>query len=168
MQSINEAVAASQEIELSSPDRKLLLTASFRLLIRRLSHNLPVFCDDIARLVAYADEPARARRVRGYDAPPNADSQCGRILYLLESRRGEWVPLPEILGIKISQYGTRIKELHDDWKFAIENRIETIDGVQQSWFRLAAERNSELISNFMLRRREEKSQSTPLFAEGRP
>jgi hypothetical protein len=72
-----------------------------------------------------------------HDARPNGDSQCGRILHLLESRRGDWVPLPEILGMKISQYGTRIKELRDDWGFAIENRTETIDGLRHSWFRIA-------------------------------
>jgi hypothetical protein len=72
-----------------------------------------------------------------YDAPPNADSQCGRILHLLRAADGGWVPLPDILALRISQYGTRIKELRDEWGFAIQNRTETVDGVRHSWFRLA-------------------------------
>lgn len=71
-----------------------------------------------------------------YDAPPNAESQCGRILNLLSSASGDWVPLPSILALRISQYGTRIKELRDEWGIVIENRTETIDGVRHSWFRL--------------------------------
>ena len=71
-----------------------------------------------------------------YDAPPNADSQCGLLLRLLESRRGGWIPLPDILALGIAQYNTRIKELRDDWGFAIENKTETVDGVRHSWFRL--------------------------------
>ena len=74
-----------------------------------------------------------------YDAPPNADSQCGRILRLLQANAGAWVPLPEILALKISQYGTRIKELRDEWGFTIENRIETVNGGRHSWFRLVNE-----------------------------
>jgi hypothetical protein len=74
-----------------------------------------------------------------YDAPPNAVSQCGRILRLLQANAGAWVSLPEILALKISQYGTRIKELRDEWGFTIENRIETVNGARHSWFRLVNE-----------------------------
>jgi hypothetical protein len=71
-----------------------------------------------------------------YDAPPNAASQCGQILRLLQSRAGGWTPLPEILALKISQYGTRIKELRDDWGYVIESKTETVNGQRHSWFRL--------------------------------
>lgn len=105
-----------------------------------------------------------------YDAPPNADSQCGRILRLLESRRGEWVPLYEILNLKISQYGTRVKELRDKWGYVIENKTETADGQRHSWFRLVPsnENTPRPESDFMRQRREERAQETPLLAEGRP
>lgn len=61
------------------------------------------------------------------------DSQAGRILNLLST--GEWVPLPRILELRISQYGSRVLELRRKG-FQIENRTETVDGVRHSWFRL--------------------------------
>lgn len=63
-------------------------------------------------------------------------TQRDRILSLLRSREGRWVPLPEILDLRIGQYGTRIKELRGIG-FEIENRIERDDsGVVHSWYRL--------------------------------
>ena len=63
-------------------------------------------------------------------------TQCERILNLLASRIGEWVPLPEILDLHIAQYNARIftlrKEGHE-----IESKVETQgDGSRHSWFRL--------------------------------
>jgi hypothetical protein len=37
-------------------------------------------------------------------------TQRGRILNLLISARGEWVPLPAILDLKFKQFGARILE----------------------------------------------------------
>lgn len=105
-----------------------------------------------------------------YDTPPNADSQCGRILSLLQSRAPDWVPLHEILNLKISQYGSRIKELRDRWGFVIENRRETVNGDLHTWFRLTPstkpEPESISESDFMRRRREEEAQANPLFLRG--
>jgi hypothetical protein len=88
--------------------------------------------------------------VNRYDAPPDAASQCGRILRLLESRRGEWVPLYEILNLKISQYGTRVKELRDNWGYAIENKTETANGQRHSWFRILSPLAGTKIENSKL------------------
>ena len=70
----------------------------------------------------------------GYDRPPNAESQAGRILKLLIDANGEWIPLLEIFKVA-KQYSARIFELRAAG-FAIENRIEAVDGVRHSWFRL--------------------------------
>lgn len=58
-------------------------------------------------------------------------TQRDRILALLESRAGGWVPLPEILSLRIACYSTRILELRR-LGYRIENRRE--DG--KSFFRL--------------------------------
>jgi hypothetical protein len=63
-------------------------------------------------------------------------SQCERLLQLLHSRGGEWVPLPEILDLRIGQYNTRIKEIRGSG-IEIENKIERDDaGTIHSWYRL--------------------------------
>jgi hypothetical protein len=72
--------------------------------------------------------------VTGYDRPPSANSQCGRILKLLTDAKGAWVPMPELMKLA-AQYSARVKELRDAG-FAIENRTETVDGVRHGWFRL--------------------------------
>ena|ERR1035437_6465176 len=67
------------------------------------------------------------------EAIPRSTIQSEKILTLLRSARGAWVPLPEILALGIAQYNARIFELRK--RFTIENRTETIDGVRHSWFR---------------------------------
>lgn len=62
-------------------------------------------------------------------------SQAERILKLLQERRGDWIPLPEILALGIAQYGARIHELRRDC-YKIENRTDHSDGRILSWFRL--------------------------------
>jgi hypothetical protein len=61
-------------------------------------------------------------------------TQRGRIFELLIAAKGGWIPLPEIAGCA-TQYGARILELRRIG-FRIENRIEQVDGVRRSWFRL--------------------------------
>lgn len=61
-------------------------------------------------------------------------TQRGRILELLISARGDWVPLPKITECA-AQYNSRIHELRH-LGFLIENRTKEIDGVRHSWFRL--------------------------------
>jgi hypothetical protein len=65
-------------------------------------------------------------------------TQRGRLLALLIRARGEgWVPLTEILDLKISQFGSRLWELRHTLNFRIENRMETTaDGRKLSWYRL--------------------------------
>ena len=67
---------------------------------------------------------------------PTHQTQRDRILTLLRSRSGQWIPLPEILDLHIGQYGARILEARRAG-IAIENRIERDDsGVVHSWYRL--------------------------------
>ncbi len=61
-------------------------------------------------------------------------TQRGRILRLLESRQGEWVPLYEITPLA-AQYNTRIKELRERGHI-IDNHTRHVDGVVHSWFRI--------------------------------
>jgi hypothetical protein len=66
----------------------------------------------------------------------SSKTQRSRILSLLRSRNGAWVPLPEILDLHIGQYGARILEARRAG-IEIENRIERDDaGVVHSWYRL--------------------------------
>ena len=62
-------------------------------------------------------------------------TQRARLLQLLIEARGCEVPLPQILDLKISQYGSRILELRR-LGFRITNRTEIISGVVRSYFRL--------------------------------
>lgn len=70
-------------------------------------------------------------------------TQRERILQLLRVREGQWVPLPEILDLRIGQYTTRILELRRDG-FAIENKTErnAETGEVHSSYRLVAEPES--------------------------
>jgi len=70
-------------------------------------------------------------------APENAKTQRARILGVLLQARGEWVPLPEILALRVAQYGARIHELRR-LGFRIRNRTEHRDGQVFSYFRLEA------------------------------
>jgi Helix-turn-helix domain len=65
----------------------------------------------------------------------NRATQRDRILALLEAARGQEVSLPEILALRISQFGARIKEARAAG-YKIENRIEHINGAVHSWYRL--------------------------------
>jgi hypothetical protein len=62
-------------------------------------------------------------------------SQQSRLLDTLASVRGEWVPLPRILELKISQFGARILELRR-LGYRIVNRTENVNGKRHSWYRL--------------------------------
>jgi hypothetical protein len=60
--------------------------------------------------------------------------QSERILRLLRTAAGSWVPLPEIQACA-AQYNARIFELRKRG-FRIENRTELVDDSRHSWFRL--------------------------------
>jgi hypothetical protein len=64
-------------------------------------------------------------------------TQRSKLLRLLLEAHGAWVPLPEILDLKISQYNSRLYELRK-LHFNIENRTESVNGVRHSWFRLVS------------------------------
>jgi hypothetical protein len=65
----------------------------------------------------------------------NHYTQRSRLLQLLIEARGAEVPLPQILDLRISQFGARIHELRK-LGFKITNRTERIAGVVHSYFRL--------------------------------
>ena len=58
-------------------------------------------------------------------------TQRDRLLQLLQSRSGAWVPLPEILNLQVAQYGARIFELRRAG-YQIENKQEG----EHTYFRL--------------------------------
>ncbi len=66
------------------------------------------------------------------------DSQCDRILRLLQSRAGQWVPLYEITPLA-AQYNRRIRELSARGHI-IDSHTRRVDGVVHSWFRLVEPR----------------------------
>ena len=66
----------------------------------------------------------------------NQPTQTARIVNLLRLRSPQWVSLPEILELRISQYSARIHQARHQWGLPIENRIEIVHGKKRSWFRL--------------------------------
>jgi hypothetical protein len=68
-------------------------------------------------------------------------TQRAAILNLLIRRRPDWVSLPELMEIA-AQYNARLFEIRHDLGFEISNRIEVIDGVRHSWFRLESGSNA--------------------------
>jgi hypothetical protein len=68
----------------------------------------------------------------------NRRTQCEKILALLQSANGQWVPLPQILALGCAQYSARIHTLRHEMGFHIENRTEVKNGVRHSWFRLTS------------------------------
>ena len=62
-------------------------------------------------------------------------TQRDRLYALLNARRNEDVGLPEILELRIAQFGARIKELRE-LGADIRNRRETKDGTTHSWYML--------------------------------
>jgi hypothetical protein len=66
---------------------------------------------------------------------PTKQSQRERIVNLLASYQGQWVPLPVILDLRISQFGARILEARRAG-YIIENRTEWEARVKHSFYRL--------------------------------
>ena len=66
----------------------------------------------------------------------NRPTQTARLVELLRDRSPSWVPLPEILNLRISQYGARLYQARHEWGLKIESRVQIVDGVKYSWFRL--------------------------------
>jgi len=79
-------------------------------------------------------------------------TQRSRILALLIAARGEWVGLPDILEVRISQFGARLYELRHHLRLNIENRTESVDGVRYSWYRLKPKTQENLFSADELKR----------------
>ena len=64
-------------------------------------------------------------------------TQRTRILALLTSAHGDWVPLPKITACA-AQYIARVYELRR-LGFKIVNRTRDVEGVRHSWFRLESD-----------------------------
>jgi hypothetical protein len=56
-----EALASHSDVQLSLVDRRLVLAANLRLLAHRLRHNIPVLCDDLRRMLSYANDAGVAQ-----------------------------------------------------------------------------------------------------------
>ena len=78
----------------------------------------------------------------------NRPTQTARIVAMFRERSPNWVPLTDILALRISQYGARIYQARHKWGLNIENRTETIDGKKHSWFRLVEPPPAESLSLF--------------------
>lgn len=63
--------------------------------------------------------------------PPDKSNQRNRLLALLNARANLWVPLPDILTLRIAQYNARIHELR-----SLGHHIESKQDGDRSWFRL--------------------------------
>jgi len=83
-------------------------------------------------------------------------SQRARILQLLLS--APEITLPAILDLRISQFGSRIKELRGAG-FDIRNRTERMDGIVRSWYRLVPDPPVDPLPEYQL---------GPLFGASRP
>jgi hypothetical protein len=77
----------------------------------------------------------------------NLPSQTARIVALLRKRSPQWVSLPEILELRISQYSARIHQPRHEWGLPIENRTKVVHGEKHSWFRLVDTGDAKPFSN---------------------
>jgi hypothetical protein len=57
-----------------------------------------------------------------------------KLMALFRSRPGEWIALPEVLSLFISQYGRVVKELREAGE-QIENKSEWVNGQRHTAFR---------------------------------
>ena len=62
-------------------------------------------------------------------------TQRDRLIQLLRENSGQWVGLPRILDLRISQYSARVHELRK-LGYRIENKTQHHNGQVWSWFRL--------------------------------
>jgi hypothetical protein len=87
-------------------------------------------------------------------------TQCDQLLAQLTAaaERGEEVGLPEILSLRIAQYGTRLKELRGEGHI-IHNRTERRDGRVLSWYRLVSKPATSQPQNTL--RNTRQSQTSP-------
>jgi hypothetical protein len=67
--------------------------------------------------------------------PDGKLKEKGKLLKRLLDARGQRVPLPEILALRISQYGRCVKQLRGTG-FRIENGGEWVNGKRHTWFQL--------------------------------
>ena len=73
-------------------------------------------------------------------------SQRERLLRLLEENAGHWVDLPQILGLGIAQYNSRIFELRRQLGpsgYRIESRVLHSNGRVRAFFRLLLPRPAQ-------------------------
>jgi hypothetical protein len=76
-----------------------------------------------------------------------SDTQRENVLRLLLSRRGEWVPVAEVVKAGGYQYGARIHSLRHEFDYQIESRTERVrtgrhSHVVRSWFKLLTDREA--------------------------
>ena len=69
--------------------------------------------------------------------------QEARVLALLQSRIGEWIPAEEVAQAGGLQYSARLHALRHERGYEIESRVERVHGVtRRSWFRLWTKQQS--------------------------
>ncbi len=97
-------------------------------------------------------------------------SQTQRIVQVLRSRSPHWVPLAEILALRISQYSVRIHQARHECGLNIENRVDIVNGVKHSWFRLIEAKPEFSFTpsgdSWLETERLTRARACPLFAGG--
>jgi hypothetical protein len=77
---------------------------------------------------------------------PQRPNQRQKLLKLLRENSGQWVGLPRILDLRISQYSARVHELRK-MGYRIENKTKHCNGQVWSWFRLVEEGQAKLFQS---------------------
>ena len=96
---------------------------------------------------------------------PQRQNQSERILRLLRENVNQWVALPLILDLRISQYSSRIWTLRRQGH-EIQNRVERHGDEVWSWFRLVLPKAQERL--FADRPETERPRSRERWLEAQP
>jgi hypothetical protein len=107
--------------------------------------------------------------------------QRERVLQLLLSRRGEWIPAVEVAEAGGLQYGARLYEIRHDLGYEVESRTERVrtgrhSVIKRSWFKLLTERetmahrlaNSEKVTREEIERVQRDETQPTLFGDITP
>lgn len=73
---------------------------------------------------------------------PDRLAQCDRILEFFNRRQNVWIPLPEILDLRIANYRARFSELRERGYQIDNEKRRADDGILHSWYRLVAVRTA--------------------------
>jgi hypothetical protein len=128
-----DACPASASTQLPTTKARSIERSSDRNSLPSPSFATPPTRRRTAAISGGAMTPRDARANNGRH-PSSRSNQRARILALLISARGDWIPLPQIAACA-AQYNARVFDLRR-MGFKIVNRTRDVNGVRYSWFRL--------------------------------